>query len=372
MAGTSSLAFEFDYSARRERAWQAAEKLSEPNGCLLVSNLVNIRYLTGFSGSSAFLLLAPGREILLTDGRYVDQVASECPDLETEIRPVDSTMQILVAESMKRLDCGRCLIESDAMTRTFYRQLESSLGGDVELIDSSGLIENLRSIKDDAELALIRKAVEINEAALQATLAKIDRDWTELNFARQLEHQIRELGGDGFAFDAIVAAGPASALPHYHPGDTRIFDHDFFLVDWGSDFKSYASDLTRMVCVGAVPPKIAEIHEIVAQAKQAAAEALRPGAELKAVDSAARSVIAAAGYEAQFNHGLGHSFGLEIHESPFMSPAFEGTFSAGTAVTIEPGIYLAGIGGVRLEDDFLVTQNGCEKLNHLPDDFLTI
>jgi Xaa-Pro aminopeptidase len=365
-----STAASFDYVARRDSLWRRVSSLETQPDCLLVSNLVNIRYLTGFTGSAAFLLLTGDRTVFLTDGRYIEQVATECPGLETRIRPVDSSMMALICESIFESKSKACMIESDSMTRAFYRDLSSGLGGQVELLDSTGLVETLRSKKDSAELNLIRKSVEINEAALLSTLEKMQRSWTELDFAWQLEREIRERGGAGFSFEPIVAAGPAAARPHYHAGATRLFEHQFFLVDWGTEYKGYASDLTRMVCIGSVPEKILEIHGIVAEAKKAAAATLKAGVELKTVDAAARSVIKDAGYGDQFNHGLGHGFGLEIHETPFMSPAFDGTFVEGVAVTIEPGIYLPGIGGVRLEDDFVVTEAGCEKLNALPDDFL--
>jgi len=339
---------------------------------MLVSNLVNIRYLTGFTGSNAFLLINDAQTIFLTDGRYVDQVASECPELETRIRPVDSTMTVLVTEALKSCGAERCLIEADSMTRGLWRDLDKELTGNIELQDSSGIVERLRAIKDAHELDSIRRSVEINEAAILATLSAYSSTWSELEFSWHLEREIRSRGGTGFSFDAIVAAGPKSALPHYYPSDGLIADQSILLIDWGTSFNGYASDLSRIAAVKDVPPKILEIHKIVSDAKQAAIETLQDGVEIRTVDSAARKLIADAGYGDYFNHGLGHGFGLEIHETPFISPAFEGTLSAGMAITIEPGIYLPGIGGVRLEDDLLVTADGCERLNRMPDDFLNL
>ena len=355
------------YDARRSRLIEQLDGAS-----MLVSNLVNVQYLTGFTGSNAFLVANDSGTTLLTDGRYTEQAATECPDLPLLIRPVDSTMLNLIAGALKDQRIADCKIESESITRALWRDLVEAAKGEVNFLDSSGIVENLRAIKDDLELQRIRKSVAINEQILLDTLQAFDDGWTERDFAAHLEREIRGHGGDGFSFDPIVAAGPSSALPHYHASDPTIRDHDFVLVDWGTSFLGYASDLTRMVAIGEVPDEIRKIHSIVSDAKQAAIETIRDGVELQEVDQAARQLIADAGYGEQFNHGLGHGFGLEIHETPFLSPAFEGQLRAGMVITIEPGIYLPGLGGVRLEDDLLVTADGYEKLNSLPDDFLLL
>ena len=339
---------------------------------MLVSNLVNVRYLTGFTGSNAFLLVNEDVTLLLTDGRYVEQAATECPDLPTAIRPVDSTMLALVADALKDNGVDNCLVEADSMSRALWRDLVAAAKDETKFEDSSGVVENLRAVKDSHELELIRRSIAINEDALKATLASYSSSWTELDFSWRLESEIRQRGGEGFSFDAIVAAGPSSALPHYHPSSALIADHALLLVDWGTSFQGYASDLSRVVAVGEVPEEIRTIHKIVADAKQAAMDTVCDGVELGVVDSAARKLIADAGYGDYYNHGLGHGFGLEIHETPFMSPAFKGQLKSGMVITIEPGIYLPQVGGVRLEDDILVTADGYERLNSLRDDFLTL
>ncbi|QEG23229.1 M24 family metallopeptidase [Mariniblastus fucicola] len=354
------------FPARRSRL---IERLD--GATLLVSNLVNVRYLTGFTGSNAFLLVRDGMTLLLTDGRYVTQVASECPDVETAIRSVDSTMLDLLIAALQDHGVSNCLIESDTMTRALWRDLTAA-ADNVDFEDSTGIVAQIRAIKDQGELVQIRRSVAINEDAIRATLSKFCSSWTELEFSWQLEREIRERGGEGYSFDPIVAAGPASALPHYHPGSVVISDHSLLLIDWGTSFEGYASDLTRVVAIRSVPEKLLQIHQIVADAKQAAMETVRDGAELRTVDTAARQLIADAGFAEQFNHGLGHGFGLEIHETPFLSPAYDGQLRSGMVITIEPGIYLPGIGGVRLEDNILVTADGCERLNALPDDFLAV
>ena len=355
------------FAARRQRL---ADQLD--GQAMLLSNLVNVRYLTGFTGSNGFLL-ANGTDLrLLTDGRYTTQVARECPDLPTAIRAVDGTMTGVIISAIEQFGLKECLIEAGSMTVAMYRELEKSASKDFSFLDSSNVVENLRAIKDDAELETIRRSVEINEEALHATIANASTSWTELQFARRLEQEIRELGGEGFSFDPIVAAGPSSALPHYHAGDVVIGSSDFALVDWGTSYRGYASDLTRMIAFKDPPAKLKEIHAIVAGAKQAAAAIVRDGADIKAVDTAARQHIADAGYGDFYNHGTGHGFGLEIHEIPLFSPRGEGQLKTGMVVTIEPGIYLPEIGGVRLEDDYLVTADGCERLSSLSDDFLRL
>jgi len=359
---------EFDFASRRKRLLKQTSGTADG---VLVSNLINVRYLSGFSGSNAFLLFDSNGCTLLTDGRYTDQAAQQCPDLPTLIRPIDASMTQLVSGTIADSPAKTVLIESDHLTRALHRDLEKSVRPKT-LTDSSGIVEGLRCIKDEQEIALVRKSVEINEAACMATMDAFNSSWTEQQLAWHLEKEIRSRHGDGFSFDPIVAAGPSSALPHYHPGATSIADHGFFLLDWGSNYRGYASDLTRMVAVKNVPDEIREIHKVVAAAKAAAITAVKDGALLKDVDAAARNLIAEAGFGERFNHGLGHGFGLEVHETPFMSPAFEGQLAASMVITIEPGIYLPGIGGVRLEDDILVTENGCEVLNCLPDDFMLL
>ena len=355
------------FAARRELL------ISELGGrSMLVSNLVNVRYLTGFTGSNGFLLANSSQVLLMTDGRYTQQAAEQCPDVVAVIRSVDGDMNSLITDTLTDNNVDECLIESDSMTVAMWQQLNQAVDQKVSFVESSGIIEQLRAIKDELEIETVRRSVEINEKALLATLENWNDSWTELQLARHLEQEIRSRGGSGFSFDPIVAAGPTSALPHYRPADVPIADHPFLLIDWGTSYQSYASDLTRMVAVKTPPDQITEIHKIVSDAKTAAAESVRDGVEVSVVDNAARKVIADAGYGDFFQHGTGHSFGLEIHETPFLSPSRVGPLKSGMVITIEPGIYLPKIGGVRLEDDYLVTENGCQRLSTLADDFLPL
>ena len=366
----------FDFKSRRAQVWgsatQAVESLpattTDMEAGFLVSNPVNVRYLSGFTGSNGFLAFDASGCTLLTDGRYTTQAATECPDLSVRIRPLESSMLELIAETLRDSPSGAWLIESSHVSREFHRDLAGAIEKN-QLLDSKLIVENLRQRKDEQEILLIRKSIEINQAAAIATLKSFESSWSEKQFSWELERNIRELGGDGFSFAPIVAAGPSSAMPHYRPSGNPCNSYGFMLLDWGSNFHGYASDITRMVAFAEIPDSIKQIHSVVADAKQAAIEAVKDGADLKDVDTAARGLIKAAGFGDQFNHGLGHGFGLEIHESPFISPAFDGQLSSGMVITIEPGIYLPEIGGVRLEDDILVTDDGCVVLSDLSNDF---
>lgn len=333
----------------------------------LVTDIKNVRYLTGFTGSAAYLLLSPQAETLLSDCRYESQLADECSDLPVDIRDVSATL----IDSVKRLSDSAgwkaLAIEAHRMTKVEFDQLQGSLAN-VRLIETQGQVEELRAIKDAGEIAAIRRSVSVTQSAFQNAVAAATSSQTELEFAYRLEHEMRLLGASGFAFDPIVGVGPRAALPHGSPTDVQLGSSDNFLVDWGACVDGYLSDLTRMVITSEPSEKLVEIYAIVLEAQLAAIAAVGPGVKTNVVDRAARSVIEGAGYGEYFGHGGGHSFGLQIHESPFLSPSTDIQLQPGMVMTIEPGIYLPGIAGVRLEDDLLVTENGCEILSNLPKD----
>ncbi len=229
----------------------------------------------------------------------------------------------------------------------------------------------MREVKDATEIAEIRTAVEQAQRGLQCLRASLMGTMTELQAAHDLEHAMRRFGGLKAAFEPIVAVGPA--LPHAQPGHSRIDEADFVLIDWGSTSSGgYRSDLTRVLVTGKIPPKLEKVYNIVLEAQRAAIEAIRPGIACKDVDAVARDIITKSGYGKRFGHGLGHGIGLDIHEGPRFSPISESVLKPGMVVTVEPGIYLPGWGGVRIEDDVLVTRNGHEVLTSVPKDFDTI
>ena len=340
-------------------------KTSAADTGFLVTNNTNVSYLTGFTGSSGYLLAGQSSEILMSDSRYSSQLESECKGLEIDIRDSSSTIIDSVIRIAKASNYKTIVYESDTLTKSQYDQLESRLTG-LDLVGSSGIVEQLRSIKDESEIAAIRHSIEVNERAFEAIRAQLAPEQTELQVAHQLENEMRNLGAKGFAFDPIVGVGERSALPHGYPTEKRIAESPFVLIDWGAEVNQYRSDLTRVLVTSKIPSEYRAIYEVVLQAQVAAINSIRAGVSLKTVDAAARSVIESAGYGEQFGHGLGHSFGLEIHEKPFISPIHEGTLEAGMVVTVEPGIYLPGFGGARIEDDVLVTLDGNEVLSKIP------
>lgn len=331
---------------------------------LLVTDITNIRYLTGFTGSSAILLVTNKDALIISDGRYEEQLRQQCPDIEAAIRPMTDTLIDYTAAQLKDRGLDEVFFEYGAISLKQFNQLEKTYQG--KLKRSGHWIEDLRAVKDESEIQLIRKSIEINQTVFQAIIGNLSPETSEKEIAAEIEYQGRRLGADGCSFEPIVAVGANSALAHYRPGDVKIGHGDFTLIDWGLNYQGYASDLTRMVLTAKTPSKLAEIYDVTLAAQQAAIEQIRPGIDAKAVDATAREVIAEAGFGDQFNHGLGHGIGLNIHEGPRLSPSFEGILQSGMVVTVEPGIYLPGFGGVRIEDDVLITDDGCEVLSNLP------
>ncbi|MFP6678431.1 MAG: M24 family metallopeptidase, partial [Pirellulaceae bacterium] len=255
-------------------------------------------------------------------------------------------------------------VETDTLTVATYDDISVALTG-VELVSTSDLVANLRQIKDRSEVQAIRASIRLAEKAFAVIRASLRPDQTEREIAFALEHQIRLLGGDGCSFEPIVAAGHRAALPHAHPQDRVIGDDDLLLIDWGALRQGYMSDLTRVLVTGRISPKLERIYGVVLNAQRRAIESIRPGISTGEVDFAARSVIQDAGFGPKFGHGLGHGFGLEIHENPRMAPNQPQVLKVGMVITVEPGIYIPKWGGVRIEDDVLVTKDGHEVLSNV-------
>ncbi len=352
-----------NFKKRRSNLKQKVKSLGV--SAILITNIKNVGYLTGFTGSAGYLFVTPKSEILLSDSRYTSQLQAQCPDLTVDIRDASSTMLDSVSRIAKASKFSSIAFESNSITKSLFDQIESAVEN-VDLVSTSSVVEDLRAIKDKTEIALIRKSIHVNQRSFEAIRAQLTPDQTELQIAHNLEHQMRAFGATGCAFDPIVGVGARSALPHGYPTNAKIRDGDFLLIDWGAEVDGYLSDLTRILVTSKIPPKLRKIYNVVLKAQLAAIKKIRPGVALKTVDSAARKTIEKAGFGDKFGHGLGHSFGLEIHEQPFMSPIHQGTLEAGMVITVEPGIYLPEFGGVRIEDDILVTPDGCEVLSNLP------
>jgi Xaa-Pro aminopeptidase len=339
---------------------------------LLISSPVNVTYLTGFTGDSSVVVLTRERVLLLSDPRYVGQIADECPDLETYIRPPTQKIHDAAAMVLVKLAAHATGCESAALTLAEAEALRAA-AVEIDWKPAADRVEQLRMVKDDIELAEIREAIAIAENAFSAFVALLRPDDCEKDLADTMDGFIRRCGGLGSCFPAIIAAGDRAALPHCPPTAKRVREAGLLLVDWGATGpRQYKSDLTRVldthrkaisVCDG---PALTDIHAVVLAAQQEAIRAVRPGVIARDVDSAARSVIAAAGHAEHFGHGLGHGIGLQVHEAPAIRPLSETVLAPGMIFTIEPGIYLPGWGGVRIEDDVLVTPHGCEVLTHVP------
>lgn len=318
---------------------------------------MNVRYLTGFTGSNGALLLdAEGRAVLATDGRYRDQAAAEAPDLRIMVgrRP----LEVLAEQAVEHDSPVRIGLETHVLTVDQLDGLRQQVPR-MESVSLSSAVERLRLEKDEHELELTRQACAISDRALQALIGSGRlRGRSEREVAFDLEARMYAEGADGLAFDTIVAAGGHSAIPHHRPTEARIDAGDLLKIDFGAQLGGYHADCTRTFVVGANPTQWQrELYELVRSAQRAGRQALRPGASLRDVDAAAREPITEAGYGERFTHGLGHGVGLEIHEDPFFSAQAEGRLSGRTPVTVEPGVYLAGRGGVRIEDTLITGES---------------
>jgi Xaa-Pro aminopeptidase len=352
------------FAARRDALRRLlAEKSLD---ALLVTDERNVTYLTGFTGDSSYLLVTAKRELLLSDQRYTHQLEEECPSLPLAIRGPGSKMTEFTAEVLGKCALPSLGVEADVMTVGAFEKLREKLKTTQWKL-TSGLVETLREIKDDQEIAQIREAVGIAERAFGQIRASLRPGRTEKEVADELEYQIRLSGGACGAFPSIVGVGPRAALPHGRPTtEAKIGDFDFVLIDWGARGRLYHSDLTRVLVTGKLSPQLQFVYGVVLNAQRAAIAAIRPGAIMKEVDATARKIIADAGYGDAFGHSLGHGIGLAVHEQPRLAPDQDRPLAAGMVVTVEPGVYLPGWGGVRIEDDVLVTAGGCEVLTSVP------
>ena len=348
----------------RLRDWLAT---SDVQG-ILVSDEINVRYLTSFTGDSSYLLVTPTDALVLSDRRYETQLAQQCPDLAAMVRGPERKMIDVVKDAIVSLGIKRLGLEAAAVTWDFYLQVTKEIAG-IELVAVGDPVGSLRMIKDDAELAILRRAVWVAERAYESVRAKLRPSLTELDVAHELEMAIRELGGEGCGFAPIVGAGAGSALPHYRAGNIQIGGNKVLLIDWGAKYCGYTSDLTRTLHRDHPPAGFEAAYEAVLAAHSMALRTIRNGVNAKDVDAASRQVLENASLGPMFKHGLGHGIGLRIHEAPRMGATSEEVLATGMVVTVEPGVYLEGNFGIRIEDDVLVTENGCELLSSLPRDF---
>lgn len=329
----------------------------------LVADTANVTYLTGFRGDSSYLLVGRRRAWLITDGRYTEQAASEAPECEIvrhTVSLVKSTASLAASARVKTLG-----FEPNILTVATHRDLAKELKR-ARTVPKKGLVERLRQVKNRTEIAAIRRAAALADASFEAVRARLAPGQTEADVALDLEHEMRRRGAQRSSFEAIVAARRRSSLPHAQPTRAVIRAGDAVLIDWGAQRDLYCSDCTRVLFLGPPSARWRKVYETVLAAQEKALAAIRPGAPCREVDAAARKHIEAAGYGDAFRHGLGHGVGLRVHESPSLSARCEDTLAEGMVVTVEPGIYLPGWGGVRIEDLVHVRRDGAELLTSLP------
>jgi Xaa-Pro aminopeptidase len=341
------------HAARRALA---QEKIAAAGaGAALITSPPNVRYLTGLASSNAAVLLpAHGPGVLATDSRYVAAAERDCPDIELLAeRMIEPALASLAA----RHGVTRLAFEAQEMTVERHAAL-AQLAGAPQLIPLGRAVEELRTVKDPGEISLLARACAITGDALADVLPLIGPGRTEREIAIALERAMTDHGADGPAFDSIVASGPNGAIPHHAPGDRRLEPGDLVTIDCGARVEGYHADMTRTVALGEPAPWQREIYDLVAAAQRAGVAAAVPGADVAAVDAAARDLIAAAGYGEFFQHGLGHGVGLEVHEAPIIGYGRTGTLMDRVPVTVEPGIYLPGRGGVRIEDTLVIRAGG--------------
>jgi Xaa-Pro aminopeptidase len=341
-----------DHGLRRARAAALIRELELD--ALLVTHLPNVRYLTGFSGSSAEVVLGPEAAVLLVDGRYAEQASHEAPDIERRTALdgyTEPAIEVVAALG------GRLGFEREEVSFGGWERLRAAAGDDLELVPTDGIVEMLREVKDDEERGSIASAQACADTAFDDVVlgGVLHEGVTEREAALALEVAMRRAGADGVAFASIVAFGANTAEPHHHPTDRELRRGDLVKLDFGAEVGGYRSDMTRTVAFGEPGARERELHDVVRSAQAAGVEAVGDGVVASAVDAAARRVIEAAGLADAFSHPVGHGVGLEIHESPIMRATCDTPLRAGAVVTVEPGVYLPGVGGVRIEDMVEIT-----------------
>lgn len=332
---------------------------------LLITNRFDHVHLLGFTGEDSAVLVTKSAVQLISDGRFATSIGQEAPWAKVALRK--GTLNEEIVKVVAGLRLRSLAVQAEYLTVAARAELARGLRG-VRLTDAPPLFRELRICKSAEELKLIDRAARIAEDAYRATLATLRIGQTEQEVAARLEYEMKRRGSTSPAFDSIVAVDANAALPHAVPGTRKLKRGCTLLVDWGATYGFYRSDLTRTVFIGSIPPKMREVYALVLAAQEMAIAAIRPGARMCDVDAVARGHIAAAGYGEFFNHGLGHGLGLDVHEAPALRWSSTETLREGMVVTVEPGVYLPGVGGVRIEDDILVTRRGHKVLTRLDKD----
>lgn len=355
-----------DHASRRSRLHERVDPLGLD--AVLVTRLVNVRYLTGFSGSNGQLLAIPGGGVFLTDSRYEEQSRREVPDLRRVIYP--QKLAAALAEAVEAEGIRRVGFEAAGMTYRTWRELTDLEGIELEPLEEE--VERLRWAKDPEEIGLLERAQEVTDAAFDRVIGKLAEGVTERQVAFELDLAMREIGAERVGFDTIVAFGEQAAEPHHGPSERALRRGDVVKMDFGCVVDGYHSDMTRTVAFGEPEARLREIHDLVRRAHLAGIGAVRSGITGGEADRAARSVIEEGGLGDRFGHSLGHGVGLEIHEGPTLRTGSEDVLPEGAVVTVEPGVYVPGLGGVRIEDAVVVGPEGCRPLPRTAKDLLVL
>jgi len=354
-------------TARRQAAHRAAAKnAGRKLDALLLTSPPDVSHLSGFTGDDSFLLIGRRWACLVTDGRYAEQAQAECRSIDVHVRR--GPMSAAIAEAMKGRKVRSLGFQSECVTVQWLGAMEKALPGK-RLVAAPGATAELRAIKDADDLRAIRKAIRVAEGAFSKLIRRGCKGLlgrSEKDVAAELEYLMRQGGAASGAFETIVATGANSSHPHYRPCEDKIRRGQCVLFDWGARVDGYCSDLTRVVFTGRIPAKLAEIYEVVLRAQTVAIAAIRPGVACKSPDTAARKLLDKPSCGGEYLHSLGHGVGRAVHEAPAMGKNAKGRLKAGMVVTVEPGLYLPGVGGVRIEDMVLVTSNGRRRLSSLP------
>jgi Xaa-Pro aminopeptidase len=354
-----------------DRAARLVERLPVMEAdAIVVTNLVNVRYLTGYTGSNGVAVIGPDTRAFLTDFRYQEQSAVEVDgSFERRISALD-----LLADVSEVLPAGpqRLAFEDGHMTVRARTHLRDRLPETVDLVPAGDPVEELRAVKAPEEIERIRAASELADAALRQIMAEGLVGRTEAAVADSLERAMRALGATSLSFPSIVAAGPNGARPHAYPRDVEISAGELVVIDWGAVLDGYCSDCTRTLATGELDDESHAVYELVLEAQLAGLSAVRAGVTGREADGAARAVIDAGGHGEHFGHGLGHGVGMEVHEAPRLSQRSDSVLASGNLVTVEPGVYLPGRLGVRIEDLVAVTESGCEILTGVPKEIITV
>lgn len=327
---------------------------------ILITHPINRRYLTGFTGTAGIVLITQADQLLITDFRYTKQAESEAKNV-TVIEHTGNPLKE-VAYQLKRLEINELAFEMTHVTYEQYEQFKRNFK--IQLIPVKQVIENIRQIKTEAEISMMERAAEIADLAFEHILSYIKPGIKEIDIANELEFFMRKQGATCSSFAMIVASGWRSALPHGVASEKKIDHHELVTLDFGALYKGYCSDITRTVAVGNIDKQLEEIYNIVLQAQKLAVANIKPGLTGKEADAIARDYIEKAGYGDCFGHSTGHGLGMEVHEEPRLAKTSETILEKGMIVTVEPGIYLPGIGGCRIEDDIVLTESGNERLTH--------